>query len=370
MGENSELRPISEMPVANSRYYNPCLIKDGTLSRLYRVTRDGKYFIIKTSKDGSGMMQSLVRREYELSIGLSHPNIVNLFTYEYDTPVGEGIVMEYIDGCSLNEFLSKNPSMKLRRKVLEQLFAAVAYLHDKGVIHNDLKPENIMLRQSDNTLKIIDFGLSENDAFFLTKHLGCTPEYASPELKKGENVDCRSDIYSLGLLAKDILRGRCVHMWKTATHVNKAKRYETVAQMEKALYRGRNLLLVLGIVALISLLVLSFSIRTADSITIIDYDTQRRSFVDSVCSDIDKQLEKLFIPAIEDLQECAYIEDCLDVINSIGERMKQIQSSFENSTSDREQLAIIGSYFDSQLEYYNSQYRELLLSKPARLGNF
>ena len=122
MSENSQLTPVCDVCEVSSAYCDPVLIKEGAVSRLFRVSRAGKYFIVKTSKDESGAQMDLIRREYELSIALNHPYIVSVFTFEEVTPVGPGIVMEYIDGCNLTEFLKQNPSRRLRQRVVEQLW--------------------------------------------------------------------------------------------------------------------------------------------------------------------------------------------------------------------------------------------------------
>ena len=100
-----------------------------SLAVLYRVRKAGKYFIIKTPKEKTGHTLAMLRREYELSIGRQHPNVVNVFTFEESTVVGPGIVMEYVDGRTLTDFLAENPSQAMRRRVFEQLLQAVAYIH-------------------------------------------------------------------------------------------------------------------------------------------------------------------------------------------------------------------------------------------------
>ena len=157
MSNDSQLVPEFQPIAGNSIYSDPVLLSENSMTRLYRVSRDGKYFIIKISKDNTGRLNALVRREYEISIGLDCQYIVNVFTYETDTIVGPGIIMEYIDGRTLSEFLKENPPMQLRRRVFGQLLEAVAYLHRKSIIHNDLKPENILITHSDNTIKLVDF---------------------------------------------------------------------------------------------------------------------------------------------------------------------------------------------------------------------
>ena len=118
------------------------------------------------------------------------------------------LVEEYVDGRSLSEYLAEKPSLEARRRVFLQLLAVVGYLHGKGVIHNDLSPANILITRSDNDVKLIDLGYSDDDTHYLLKSLGGTREYASPELIAGGRVDARSDIWTLGRLMKDIFPRR------------------------------------------------------------------------------------------------------------------------------------------------------------------
>lgn len=396
------MRPMSDTYEVSSAYCDPVLIKEGTMSRLFRVSRAGKYFIVKTTKDGSSAQMELIRREYELSIALNHPYIVSVFTFEEATPVGAGIVMEYIDGVTLTEFLAQNPSKKLRQRTVEQLLDAVAYLHRKGVVHNDLKPENILISRVDNTLKIIDFGLSDNDAYFLYKGLGCTPKYASPELLAHQQTDCRSDIYSLGLIARDILGERHKRVWKKAASEQKGKRYANVEQMQKALTAGRNVAMS-GIILLVALVVIiSFFTHKIEHYETITYvqDTlalkslqmkndslqvqldilkemelklqQQKHFSDSVIADIGKRIDKLYRPLLDSLPGITYQTECYAALSKTMEQLLAIQQSYQNSTSDYELISAFTAYYiNTQYKYYNqclAIIQEKPISENSKLG--
>lgn len=158
-----------------------------------------------------------LKREYELSTGLSHPFMVNILSFEEDTPIGPGILMEYVNGRNLKEYLKEKPNLSNRITIWNQILDAVSYIHHKGIIHNDLKPENILLTYSGDNVKLLDFGLSDDDSHYLSKSLGCTIHYASPELLKlgelsaaerriqAKSLDVRSDIYSLFQSAVELL---------------------------------------------------------------------------------------------------------------------------------------------------------------------
>jgi serine/threonine protein kinase len=336
------------------------------VSCLYRVSRAGKHFIIKTAKGESGTYNDLVRREYELSIALNHPYIVSVFTFEEVTPVGPGIVMEYIDGCTLIEFMAQNPSRKHRQRLVEQLLDAVAYLHKKGIVHNDLKPENILISRVDNTLKIIDFGLSDNDAYFLYNGLGCTPQYASPELKANKQTDCRSDIYSLGLLMKDILGKRYSAITSRACNPIPQKRYADVAQIQKAFSRRRNILpAIFGVL----LLILAFCLYSTGSRlralqSVQEEAVQRAHFADSIYKDIDRRMAEIYKPVIDALPSIMYQDICYQELAKAMEQLPTVSQSFQNSTQDCELLSLFNSYYTNlQFKYYYSAL-EIIELKP------
>lgn len=233
----------------NDSFYDYKLLKTTAYSKLWRASRDGKYFLIKTTKDNSEHQISMLRREYELSIGCDNPNIVHVFTYERNLPEGEGIVMEYIEGRTLDEFLLEKPSLETRQRIFGELLSAVNYLHKKGIVHNDLKPENIIITRSDNTLKLIDFGLADNDAFYVWKNLGCTRRYASPELilqdvrtrlaTSKQNIDARSDIYSIGIIMREIFEGRYKRIINKCIKEKADDRFSDVAALQRK-WNGRN----------------------------------------------------------------------------------------------------------------------------------
>lgn len=203
-------------------------IRDG---RLYLAEKAGKRFVLKTAEGARGL--DLLKREYELSAGLSHPSLAYVFTWEEDSPVGPCIVQEFIDGCTLGEWLDAKPSLKERSRVFEELLSAVGYLHGKGVIHNDLKPENILISRSGNALKLIDFGFADDDGC-LQRGLGGTRRYASPELLAGGRVDARSDIYSLGRLMQDVFPGQYRKISQKCLRLEPDRRYPSVATLERA----------------------------------------------------------------------------------------------------------------------------------------
>ena len=220
-------------------FCEPVLLKTTSLARLYRVSKAGKYFIIKTTKDNSGVELSMLRREYGLSIGCDHPHIIHIYTFEEQTLVGAGIVMEYVEGRTMTEWLAENPTRESRRRIFGELLAAVGYMHKRGVLHNDLKPDNILISRSDDTLKIIDFGLSDNDAYYLARTLGCTPRYASPELRERGVLDARSDIYSVGVIMGELFGRSAGRIAARCTRPNREERYADIGQLQRA-WNNRN----------------------------------------------------------------------------------------------------------------------------------
>ena len=114
------------------------------------AVRDGKRLLLKTAAGADAASRRLLRREYELTRGLQHPYIVPVFQYEPESPVGPAIVMEYVEGRTLRAFIAEKADANSRKKVLLELLDAVEYLHRKGLLHNDIKPENVLVTAVSN----------------------------------------------------------------------------------------------------------------------------------------------------------------------------------------------------------------------------
>ncbi len=216
------------------------LLAETSFARIYRITKGGKDFLLKTPKDGNVVFLDMIRKEYQLSLQLQHPYIASVYEYAEDTPGGPGILMEYSDARSLREFISEKPSFKLRMKVLDQLLDAVSYFHECGIVHNNLDPKDILVTKRGNNVKIIDFGLSAEDVVALGKSGRLDMGYVSPELAaNSRKLDRRSDIYSLGKIIDDLFGGKFGKIVDKCTRKKAGKRFENVDQL-KAAFEKKN----------------------------------------------------------------------------------------------------------------------------------
>ena len=118
--DNSEtFRPVTaELNLING-FTDPELISGTVNSMLFRIKHCGKYFIIKTPKQVNAMSLDILKREYEISLALSHYHIANVISFLETSPVGPGILMDFIDGRNLTDFLADEPLGELRLRVIE-----------------------------------------------------------------------------------------------------------------------------------------------------------------------------------------------------------------------------------------------------------
>ncbi len=213
----------------DGRYSIVSTLKEG---RLYLAEKAGKRFVLKTAEGARGL--ELLKREYEIAVRLQHPYIASAIGWEDSTPIGPAIVIEYIRGRSLSSFLQEKPSTQSRRRIFTQLLEAVGAMHRQSVIHNDIKPDNILITEADNDIKFIDFGFADADAYILEKSLGGTRQYASPELLAHRETDARSDIYSIGRLMRDLFPGRYCLISRRCCQSNPDKRYRNIDALKNA----------------------------------------------------------------------------------------------------------------------------------------
>lgn len=204
---------------------------------LFRAQINGKWFIIKGLKEEFRKETEylcLLDKEYELGKRLHHPHIVETFSRRCDPVVGDCIVLEYVDGIPLNEFLKKRSPLSVRKRIAKQILNAMDYFHKKQIIHRDLKPSNIIITRNGNNVKIIDFGLSDSDTFAILKQSAGTPRYMAPEMmKKGVSIDCRADIYSFGLILKQLCPRYLPwkHIIRKCTASHREKRYNSAGDI-------------------------------------------------------------------------------------------------------------------------------------------
>lgn len=184
----------------------------GTRNLLWLTVREGRKFILK------GLPEALrshpeetarLRKEYSLGLRISHPGIAGIYGFETHPTVGPVIVMEYIDGITLGDYLWKNKSIpqKDRVGIARQIADALAYMHSMGVSHRDLKPDNILVTRR-NEAKIIDIGLGDSEDSVIYKQSLGTDEFGAPEQQMPCVGDSRSDVYSFGRILDMLLPER------------------------------------------------------------------------------------------------------------------------------------------------------------------
>ncbi|MBR5654641.1 MAG: protein kinase [Prevotella sp.] len=190
------------------------ICESGT-SRLYRATRFGRLFVLKTLATEAlrqSMYREMLRKELEIIMQLQHPGIVQAVGLETVEGIGQCIVMEFIDGATLTDYIEGERrgtlSEEQRRHIVDDLISAVGYLHSKGIIHRDLKPENIMIAHNGLQVKVIDFGMADTDSHTTLKQPAGTLRYMAPEQTTAYTPDVRNDIYSLGLILQDLDLGK------------------------------------------------------------------------------------------------------------------------------------------------------------------
>lgn len=237
-------------------------------TRLFKAKRMGKWHILKTLKSeyaNDPEAVALLKREFEISYPLSYPNIVQTVNMENVKGIGLSIIMEYIEGKSLREYIKdKLLDRDMIYRITTELCQALVYLHEKDVIHRDLKPENIIVTAEGQHAILIDFGYSDAENYAILKHRGGTRKYAAPEhLADDGVVDEQTDIYSLGVILKEMNETLAVPSYwlrrisLRSRELDKEKRYASANEFLKALEdRGRRNWIVAGGTVLVVLLII------------------------------------------------------------------------------------------------------------------
>ena len=200
----------------DGRYLVEELIGVGGMAYVYKATdlKDNSTVAVKILKEELLDNEELVRRFKNESRAISmldHENIVKVLDVNFSDSV-QYIVMEYLNGITLKEYIQAHTSLTWKETVYfsEQLLRALQHAHDRGIIHRDMKPQNVMLLRS-GKIKVMDFGIarfSRSGMHTITDKAIGTVHYISPEQAKGEETNTQSDIYSVGVMMYEMCTGK------------------------------------------------------------------------------------------------------------------------------------------------------------------
>ena len=199
----------------DDRYEILELIGSGGMANVYkaRCHRLNRLVAIKILKSDLADNADFRRRFHDESQAvaqLSHANIVSVYDVSTN-PDREYIVMELIDGITLKQYMERRGRMDWRESLhfITQIMRGLSHAHSRGIIHRDIKPQNIMVLR-DGSVKVADFGIAclANQGQTLTQEALGSVNYISPEQARGDRIDARSDIYSAGVVLYEMLTGR------------------------------------------------------------------------------------------------------------------------------------------------------------------
>lgn len=181
-------------------------LKDKTLDRFCALKILSKDLLVEKE------MVERFKMEARLYAKLEHPNIVQVYDVGFYNNVAY-IIMKYIDGIDLKEYIKKYSPIELKNiiSISKDISSVLEYMHSKGIVHRDIKPANVMIQESDNRAVLTDFGLAKSlgtTKFTVTGKVMGSPHYLAPEQAKGDPVDSKTDIYSMGITMFEMATGK------------------------------------------------------------------------------------------------------------------------------------------------------------------
>ena len=316
----------------SDRFTDFSVVPSRGYSLLVQAKRNGRWWMLKGLKEQyrqDTVYQAFLQKEYEITSQLQHPMVVSAFSFEEVEDLGLCMVMEWIDGITLKEWLANGKhTRKQRRHVADMLLEAMMYVHSRQTQHRDLKPSNIMITHDGQHLKLIDFGLADTDSYAILKTPAGTEGYMAPEGP--------SDIYSLGCILRELRIGWLSRMVVSKCCAPLSRCYTDIATIQRDLHRcwywPRRILLIIGLLILMAGIYLLNRSHTQqglqtinDSLQMIKEDNNAKIGQEQAKSDsIQFQIEKI---NQQQQSEQTIIRQHQDFINAAKQQIdKQVQA--------------------------------------------
>lgn len=326
-------------------------------NRLVIAKRYGRRYLLKALKEeylSQNLYRGLLRKEFEILISLNHPNIVHAEGFCEIDSLGPCIIMEYIEGDTLKDFLQRKTEKETRQKIADALINAIAYIHKNQIVHRDLKPSNILITKNGCNPKIIDFGLSDTDSYVVFKQPAGTPKYISPEQLQGAKPDCRNDIYSLGKILLELNLGfverhcakHCLRPIDKRPANAEALQSERT-RLKKRIKVGTSLLSTIIIVILL-IIPLSSMISGAREKAHANRINQKIVYGKQRVEDINRPLKAFYALSKEEQDEKN--QELYLLLDQTGDDMKSLVDSLVSDVDEKDKSVILNAIYTHQSE--------------------
>ena len=248
--ESSSSGPVEPLDGhINSTFSEISIIAEKGYNTIYKAKRYGQWYVLKglsAVNQGNQVYAGLLEKEFSISVQVNHPNIAHAYSFEKVDGIGDCIVMEYVDGVTLDKYI-KAATDEERIRIVSQILSAMEYYQSLQIVHRDLKPSNILVTRNGGNVKIIDFGLSDSDSYAIFKQPAGSAKYMAPEQYDSKTpIDLRADIYSVGVIMKEILPSRYKSVIEICIRKDREERYHTATEVKRAIsaqnQRRRNII--------------------------------------------------------------------------------------------------------------------------------
>lgn len=376
---------------------------------VWRAMRYGRWYALKglsPEHSRQEMYRQMLLKEFNIMMRLPHDGVSRAVEFADIPGAGQCIVMDWIEGDTLDSWLASSPSRARQRRVFGSLLSSLAAIHSSGVVHRDLKPENVMVTCNGEQAVVIDFGLADTDQHATLKQPAGTRQYAAPEQIAAHDADTRNDIYSLGVIARQMNLGRG---WQRAAFRCLRpidERWQSVEQFQQALAGLRQFRRKAALAAITVLLIALLTALALVTTRLRSSETRLHATNDSLkvalkqIGDLSGRQQQLndsqqrlndslgTVSAVnEQVQQSQQrLNDSLGIVASAGQRVEQLQQQEQQSKKTLADAvaegkrvidkAVIASHIVehidtlSAIRYENPNYQDMYLSGYEALNGY